>query len=142
MTDSEPMEPAAPDAPSNNGKFQPGRSGNPKGRPRKANTVGASVRDALAAKVTINEGGKRRRITLADATAKQWANKGASGDLRAGKLAFDMAAKGTDRLKPQFALRTKYTALGAVVEFSVKLILLTFSVSSSGDFAPKTDFQT
>ena len=97
MTDSEPMEPAAPDAPSNNGKFQPGRSGNPKGRPRKANTVGASVRDALAAKVTINEGGKRRRITLADATAKQWANKGASGDLRAGKLAFDMAAKAEER---------------------------------------------
>jgi hypothetical protein len=79
------------------GRFQPGRSGNPKGRPRKANTVGDAVRSALAAKVTINEGGKRKRITKQDAAATQWANKSASGDLRAAKLAFDMAQRAEDR---------------------------------------------
>lgn len=79
------------------GKFQPGRSGNPKGRPRKANTVGEAVRDALAAKVTISENGKRKKITKRDAAATQWANKSASGDLRAGKLAFDLAQKAEDR---------------------------------------------
>ena len=79
------------------GKFVPGRSGNPKGRPRKANTVGETMREALDEKVTISEGGKRKRITKRVAAATQWANKSASGDLRAGKLAFDLALKAEER---------------------------------------------
>lgn len=75
------------------GRFQPGRSGNPKGRPRKANTVTGVIRKALDAKVTMTEGGRRKRISKLQAGATQWANKAASGDLRAGKLAFDLAIK-------------------------------------------------
>ena len=85
------------EAPSHRGRFQPGRTGNPKGRPRKAVTVGDAVRDALAVKVVVNEGGKRKRVTKRDAAAAQWANKSASGDLRAGKLAFELAQKAEDR---------------------------------------------
>lgn len=92
------------------GKFQAGRSGNPKGRPRKATTVSAAVLEALDAKVTVNEGGKRRKITKRDAAAAQLANKSASGDLRAGKLAFDLAIKAEDRAA---ALSTPPEALTA-----------------------------
>jgi len=86
-----------PNANKGAGKFQPGQSGNPNGRPRKANSVADSVRNALAAKVTINEGGKRKRVTKRDAAAAQLANKSASGDLRANKLAFDIALKAEER---------------------------------------------
>ena len=41
--------------------------------------------------------GKRKQITKQDAAATQLANKSASGDLRAGKLAFDLAIKAEDR---------------------------------------------
>ena len=96
MSDSE----TSPDdaiAPVAGGRFQPGQSGNKKGRPRKTGTVGASMLTALSEKVTVTEGGKKKRITKAEAAATQWANKSASGDLRAGKLAFDMAQKAEER---------------------------------------------
>lgn len=80
-----------------NGKFQPGRSGNPKGRPRKADKVGDAMLQALDAKITITEGGKKKQITKRVAAATQLANKSASGDLRAGKMAFDLAQKAEER---------------------------------------------
>jgi hypothetical protein len=97
-----------PDQASNRGRFKPGQSGNPEGRPRKANTVGEAVREALAAKVTINEGGKRKRITKREAAATQMANKSASGDLRAGKLAFDIAHKAEERAATTAPATTDY----------------------------------
>ena len=96
MSDSE----TSPDdaiVPETGGRFQPGQSGNRNGRPRKDDTVGASMVTALKEKVTVTEGGKKRRITKAEAAATQWANKSASGDLRAGKLAFDLAQKAEQR---------------------------------------------
>jgi len=75
------------------GRFPKGRSGNPKGRPRKARTVHAAILDAANATVTATENGKRRKIRKVDATAAQLANKGASGDLRAVKVLLEMAAR-------------------------------------------------
>lgn len=75
------------------GRFQPGRSGNPKGRPRKDKTVSRAILKAASATVTASENGKRRQIRKLDATAAQLANKGASGDIRAGKLLLDLAAR-------------------------------------------------
>ena len=86
-----------PAAGGNGGRFQPGRSGNPNGRPRKANTVAEAVRDALDVKVPVTANGKQKRISKRDAAAMQLANKSASGDLRANKLAFDLASKAEAR---------------------------------------------
>lgn len=75
------------------GHFRPGRSGNPNGRPRKERSVGKAILKAASATVIATENGKRRKIRKLDATAAQLANKGASGDIRAGKMLLDMAAR-------------------------------------------------
>lgn len=76
-----------------NGRFPPGQSGNRNGRPRKDRTVSSAIMKAATATVTATENGRRRKIRKLDATAAQLANKGASGDIRAGKLLLDMATR-------------------------------------------------
>lgn len=75
------------------GRFIRGQSGNPKGRPRKTNSVGSSVLKAANAKVTVTENGRRRQVRKIDVAATQLANKSASGDPRSSKMLFDMAAR-------------------------------------------------
>ena len=79
------------------GRFRPGQSGNPKGRPKKAQTVGAAITDAFSEKVSITEGGRRRTISKLDAAAKQLANKSASGDPRSAKLGLELARKAEEQ---------------------------------------------
>ncbi len=80
------------------GRFRSGMpSPNPKGRPRKQHGVDGAVLGALSEKVTVTEQGKRRRRSKLDIAAAQIANKGAGGDLRAAKMAFDQARKAEER---------------------------------------------
>ena len=74
------------------GRFPPGHSGNRNGRPKKPKTVSEAIITAMNKTVAANENGRKRRIRKLDATATQIANKGASGDLRAGKMLLDLAA--------------------------------------------------
>ena len=85
------------------GRFPPGRSGNRNGRPRKPKTVSEAIITAMNKTVAANENGRKRRIRKLDATATQIANKGASGDLRAGKMLLDMAAQAEAREATQAA---------------------------------------
>ena len=80
------------------GRFRGGApSPNPKGRPRKSRGVDGAMLGALSEKVTVTEQGTRRRKSKLDITATQIANKGAGGDLRAAKMAFDQARKAEER---------------------------------------------
>ena len=80
------------------GRFRPGTpSPNPKGRPRKGRGVDAAVLGALAEKLTVNDQGNRKRRSKLEIVAAQMANKGASGDLRAAKMALDQARKAEER---------------------------------------------
>ncbi len=85
----------------NGGRFRPGNTGNPKGRPKARPGVDAAVTKALSEKITVTEQGQRKRRSKLDITAAQVANKGASGDLRAAKMAFDLARKVEERAEAQ-----------------------------------------
>ena len=64
-------------------RFKPGASGNPNGRPKGSLNLATVLQKALREMVTINENGKRRKITKLEATMKQLTNKAATGDMRA-----------------------------------------------------------
>lgn len=104
------------------GRFQSGHCPNPKGRPRKARTVGAAITGALNEAVPVTENGRRRRISKLQASAKQLANKSAAGDLRASKMAFDHA----ERAEQQAAAQTTYDRLSASDEEIVERLKARF----------------
>ena len=92
-----------PDGPrdSRTGRFMPGHCPNPKGRPRKAKTIGATIVGALKEAIPVTENGRRRKISKLQATARQIANKSAAGDLRATKMAFDLAQRAEQQAAAQ-----------------------------------------
>jgi hypothetical protein len=83
------------------GRYKPGHCPNPKGRPRKVRTVGATISGALKAPIPITENGRRRRISKLQAAAEQIANKSAAGDLRASKIAIDIAQRAEQQAAAQ-----------------------------------------
>jgi hypothetical protein len=69
-------------------RFQPGRSGNPRCRPRKPKTVGALLQQGLSRRVEIKENGCTRRRSAEEIVVMQLINKAAKGELGATKLLF------------------------------------------------------
>lgn len=71
-------------------RFQKGRSGNPKGRPRGSRNLTDMVREAALETVTINAKGRRRKVSKLEAALMQQANKAAGGDPKATKMLTDL----------------------------------------------------
>ena len=67
-------------------RFQKGKSGNPRGRPKGALSVATVLERTLREKVVIRENGKRKVVTKLEAAIKQLTNKAASGELKALQL--------------------------------------------------------
>lgn len=68
--------------PPKHGQFQPGRSGNPKGRPKGVKSIKGHLLDLLNQKIMINEGGRSRSITMREAIAKRMTEAALKGDLK------------------------------------------------------------
>jgi len=83
-----------------NGQFGAGNRANPRGRPRKSASLIDEVARELRAKVTITENGKRRRVSKLAANTKQIVNQGASGEIKAAKMALDFAMRAQKEAEP------------------------------------------
>jgi Family of unknown function (DUF5681) len=67
-------------------RFAPGRSGNPKGRPRGTRTVGTILRDVIRQQVAVTESGKTRRVPVIEGMLRRLVNDALRGDAGAVKL--------------------------------------------------------
>jgi uncharacterized protein DUF5681 len=71
-------------------RFQKGRSGNPKGRPRGKKNMSTLLSAALDASIIVVENGRRKKITKREAIVTQLVNKSASADLKATQIVLAM----------------------------------------------------
>jgi hypothetical protein len=67
-------------------QFKSGQSGNPHGRPKKVQDLGAVLERALNARVVVNENGRRRSITMREAIVRGIVNDAARRDPKAVRL--------------------------------------------------------
>lgn len=74
-------------------RFQKGKSGNPKGRPKGRKGVGNMILDALHRKVDVREGDRVRSMPKIQAAIEVALNKACKGDLRAFTKVIDVATK-------------------------------------------------
>jgi hypothetical protein len=79
-------------------RFRPGRSGNPRGRPRVERSLSAIVAAALRQRITVTEnGGRVRHMSKLEATVRQIVNSAVEGEPRSTKLLFALI-KADERL--------------------------------------------
>lgn len=78
-------------------RFEKGRSGNPKGRPKGTLNLATVLERTLRERVVINENGRRKQITKMEAAVKQLVNQAASGDLVALRQLMALASSAEQR---------------------------------------------
>jgi hypothetical protein len=71
-------------------RFTPGKSGNPRGRPKGSRSVGAILKGVMSQKVTVSDGGRMRRVSRVELMLLRLVNDAARGDPRATKLALEL----------------------------------------------------
>jgi Family of unknown function (DUF5681) len=67
-------------------QFAPGKSGNPRGRPKGSRTVGAILQDILRQKIAVTENGKTRRLAALEVMLRRLVNDAMRSDAKAMKL--------------------------------------------------------
>ena len=71
-------------------QFQPGQSGNPKGRPRGIKNLNTDLEEELNERLLVNEGGNPREITKQRAILKSMFAKAIKGDTRAASVLINL----------------------------------------------------
>ena len=71
-------------------RFQPGRSGNPRGRPKGTNNLKTDLMEELDEKILVREGEQSRRVSKQRAVVKTIVARTLKGDARAATLVTSM----------------------------------------------------
>ena len=77
-------------------QFQPGQSGNPRGRPKGVRNLGTNVRAVLGRRVTVVEHGQRKSVSAAEAILHRYLESAIKGDVKAGAFLLTLL----DRFQP------------------------------------------
>src|SRR5688572_9380997 len=96
MTDENPPEPpykVGYGRPPEHARFEPGRSGNPKGRPKGVNNLKTDVRRALAAPIKVRSDGRARNVSTQEASILKLREKALKGDQRSLEQVLALAAR-------------------------------------------------
>ena len=65
-------------------QFKPGQSGNPRGRPKGARSLAATVRKVLGRKIPVIERGQRKLVSADEAMLHRYLEMALEGDVKAG----------------------------------------------------------
>lgn len=71
-------------------RFKKGRSGNPSGRPKQTRSQLELLRRELAQRVTVTEGGRKRRLTKGELITKQLVTRALKGEVPALRMMMRM----------------------------------------------------
>jgi len=66
--------------PPHDSQFKPGKSGNPKGRPKGSKNISTALQKELQTRIPITENGDRKTVTKEHAMIKQMVNRALGGD--------------------------------------------------------------
>ena len=93
------------------GRFKPGQSGNPKGRPKGQRNVRTVLNDALNQRIKIREGDRSRSVTKLDAVIMTMVNAALKGDAKAqASLITMMRSLGMTGEPPAVSNQASFTA--------------------------------
>jgi uncharacterized protein DUF5681 len=78
--------------PPRHSRFKPGQSGNPRGRPKGTSNFATDLEQTLAALITLNEGGKSKRVSTQRAALLRLREMALKGNVRALEKLLSFAA--------------------------------------------------